>query len=180
VAFATMVHQWVELRDQLSVAALLDRILADSDYESYTRDGSDQGESRWENVMALRAVVAEAPDITLTEFLTDVALVADVDELAEEVAAVTLLTLHSAKGLEYPIVFLTGLEEGLLPHSRSMDSPMDVAEERRLLYVGMTRAEQRDGVAMAIANLLRRRGSWRTCPTRCSAGPKRHDIVGRG
>ena len=167
VAFATMVHQWVELRDQLSVAALLDRILADSDYESYTRDGSDQGESRWENVMALRAVVAEAPDITLTEFLTDVALVADVDELAEEVAAVTLLTLHSAKGLEYPIVFLTGLEEGLLPHSRSMDSPMDVAEERRLLYVGMTRAEQRLYLTYAF-----RRG-WRSYGNSEPSAPSR-------
>ncbi|MGC9520925.1 MAG: ATP-dependent helicase [Anaerolineae bacterium] len=141
--FATMVHQWVGLREEMSVARLIDRILADTDYESYTRDGSDQGESRWENVMALRAVVAETPAISLVDFLTDVALVADVDELSAEVDAVTLLTLHSAKGLEYPIVFLTGLEEGLLPHSRSMDSPMEVAEERRLLYVGMTRAEQR-------------------------------------
>jgi DNA helicase-2/ATP-dependent DNA helicase PcrA len=143
LAFATMVQQWVELREELSVARLIDRILVDTDYESYTRDGSEQGESRWENVMALRAVVAETPGVSLVDFLTDVALVADVDELSEEVEAVTLLTLHSAKGLEYPVVFLTGLEEGLLPHSRSMESPMEVAEERRLLYVGMTRAEQR-------------------------------------
>ncbi len=142
-AFATMVHQWVELREELSVARLIDRVIGDTDYESYTRDGSDQGESRWENVMALRAVVAESPNISLTDFLTDVALVADVDELSDEVDAVTLMTLHSAKGLEYPVVFLTGLEEGLLPHSRSMESPSEVAEERRLLYVGMTRAERR-------------------------------------
>ncbi len=143
MAFATMVHQWTELREELSVALLIDRVIGDTDYESYTRDGSDQGESRWENVMALRAVVAESLNISLTDFLTDVALVADVDELSEEVDAVTLMTLHSAKGLEYPVVFLTGLEEGLLPHSRSMESPSEVAEERRLLYVGMTRAERR-------------------------------------
>ena len=154
-AFATMLHQWVELREAYSVTRLIDRILADTGYESYTRDGSDQGESRWENVMALRAVVAETPGIALLDFLTEVALVADVDELADEVDAVTLLTLHSAKGLEYPVVFLTGLEEGLLPHSRSMDSPMEVAEERRLLYVGMTRAEQRLYLTYAF------RRSWR-------------------
>lgn len=154
-AFATMVHQWVELREELSVARLIDRVIADSDYESYTRDGSDQGESRWENLLALRAVVSESPSISLTDFLTDVALVADVDELSEEIDAVTLMTLHSAKGLEYPIVFLTGLEEGLLPHSRSMESPVEVAEERRLLYVGMTRAERRLYLTYAF------RRSWR-------------------
>ena len=94
-------------------------------------------------------MVADAPDITLTDFLTEVALVADVDELGDDVAAVTMLTLHSAKGLEYPVVFLTGLEEGMLPHSRSMDSPQEIAEERRLLYVGMTRA--RDFLYMTYA-----------------------------
>lgn len=142
-ALATILSQWSEARQELSVARLMDRVLADTDYESYIRDGSDQGESRWENVMALRAVVEETPTISLTDFLTDVALVADVDELSAEVDAVTLLTLHSAKGLEYPTVFLIGLEEGLLPHSRSMESPSDIAEERRLLYVGMTRAKKR-------------------------------------
>ncbi len=100
-AFATMVAQWIALRQEVSVAGLIDRVLADTDYEMFIRDGSDQGESRWENVLALRAVVAEEPDVSLTDFLTDVALVADVDELSEEVDAVTLLTLHSAKGLEY-------------------------------------------------------------------------------
>jgi len=141
--FGTMVQHWLGLRDELSVARLIDRVLTDIDYESHIRDGSDRGESRWENVLALRAVVAEAPAISLLDFLTDVALVADVDELADEVDAVTLLTLHAAKGLEYRVVFLVGMEEGLLPHSRSIESPSEVAEERRLLYVGMTRAEQR-------------------------------------
>ena len=142
-AFATMVDRWVKLRDEVTVAELTDRILADTDYEDYIRDRSEEGESRWENIQALRAVIAEAPNVSLTEFLTDVALVSDVDELSQDVDAVTLLTLHSAKGLEYPVVFLAGLEEGLLPHSRSMESPQEVAEERRLLYVGMTRAMDR-------------------------------------
>ncbi|HQE93124.1 MAG TPA: UvrD-helicase domain-containing protein [Anaerolineae bacterium] len=141
--FIGWVNRWQQLRTAVSVTQLLDAILADIGYESYVRDGSDDGESRWENIQALRAVVADAPEITLADFLTEVALVADIDELAEEVRAVTLLTLHSAKGLEYPVVFLTGLEEGMLPHSRSMDSPQQIAEERRLLYVGMTRAEKR-------------------------------------
>ncbi|MDF1513047.1 MAG: UvrD-helicase domain-containing protein [Anaerolineae bacterium] len=138
--FTNMVNRWVQLKGKITVAELVDYILDDTGYEIYTRDGSDQGESRWENILALRAVVADAPDIDLTDFLTEVALVADVDELGEDVEAVTMLTLHSAKGLEYPVVFLTGLEEGMLPHSRSMDSPQEIAEERRLLYVGMTRA----------------------------------------
>jgi DNA helicase-2/ATP-dependent DNA helicase PcrA len=142
-AFATMVDRWVKLRDDVTVAELTDRILADTDYEDYIRDRSEEGESRWENIQALRAVIAEAPNVSLTEFLTDVALVSDVDELSQDVDAVTLLTLHSAKGLEYPVVFLAGLEEGMLPHSRSMESPQEVAEERRLLYVGMTRAMDR-------------------------------------
>jgi len=141
--FAALLHGWRAFYEQAGLLHLLDRILTDTGYEAYLRDGSEEGESRWENVQALRAVVAEAPDITLADFLTEVALVADIDELGEEVRAVTLLTLHSAKGLEYPVVFLTGLEEGLLPHSRSLDSPQQVAEERRLFYVGMTRAEKR-------------------------------------
>ncbi len=142
--FLSLVAGWQEARENMTVVALLDRILGEVDYQSFLRDGSEEGESRWENVLALRAVTAEKPDLTLIDFLTEVALVADVDDIDEQVRAVTLLTLHSAKGLEYPIVFITGLEEGLLPHSRSIeDSPEAVAEERRLFYVGITRAEER-------------------------------------
>jgi len=141
-AYAALLQKWLDMRDQVTVAQLLDQILNDIAYEAYLRDGSDEGEARWENVLALRAVVADAPSISLSDFLTEVALVADVDELTESVDAVTMLTLHSAKGLEYPVVFITGLEEGMLPHSRSMETKEGVAEERRLFYVGMTRAEK--------------------------------------
>jgi len=143
-AFTEMVSGWHAAHEVLSVSQILDRILSDTGYEGYLRDGTDEGESRWENVMALRTVTTEGEVLSLTDFLTEVALVADVDDLADTVEAVTLLTLHSAKGLEYPVVFITGLEDGMLPHSRSIeDSPRAVAEERRLLYVGMTRAEEK-------------------------------------
>jgi DNA helicase-2/ATP-dependent DNA helicase PcrA len=120
---------------------LIDRVLEDTRYADYIRDGTDEGEERWDNVMELRNVAADYEETTLTEFLADVALVSDVDSLNEDVDAPTLMTLHSAKGLEFPVVFITGLEEGMLPHSRSFDDPDQMAEERRLMYVGLTRAE---------------------------------------
>ena len=120
-----------------------DRVLDETSYAGYIRDGSEEAEERWGNVLELRNVAAEYDDHTLAEFLADVALVSDVDSLKDEVDAPTLLTLHSAKGLEFPIVFITGLEDGLLPHSRSFDEPDQMAEERRLMYVGLTRAENR-------------------------------------
>ncbi len=142
--FLEMVEGWHRDRDRLPVVALLDRILAETGYESYLRDGTQEGESRWENVLTLRSVLADSPEIKLADFLTEVALVADVDALDDEQDAVTLLTLHSAKGLEYRAVFLVGVEEGLLPHRRSLEeSPEALAEERRLFYVGMTRAKER-------------------------------------
>ncbi len=142
-AFYELVEGWLAAREQMTVAQLLDRVLQDVGYTDYLRDGTEEGEDRWANVLELRNVAASQPDLTLTEFLADVALVSDVDNLTEEVNAPTLLTLHSAKGLEFPVVFITGLEEGLLPHSRSLDDAEQMAEERRLMYVGLTRAEDR-------------------------------------
>jgi DNA helicase-2/ATP-dependent DNA helicase PcrA len=111
------------------------------------RDGSDEGQVRWENIMELRTVARDYADLpvetALTTFLEEVALVSDVDNLDEQVDAPTLLTLHAAKGLEFAVVFITGLEEGLFPHSRSMDDPEQMEEERRLCYVGVTRAKER-------------------------------------
>ena len=158
LAFASMVEQWHQARENENVVQLLDDILADIGYENYLRDGasSEEGDTRWENVLALRALLTEDPDISLIEFLTEVALVADVDALSEEMDAVKLLTLHSAKGLEFPIVFITGMEEGRLPHSRSMETPQEIAEERRLLYVGMTRAEEE----LILTYAFRRSWGW--------------------
>ncbi|HDQ71733.1 MAG TPA: DNA helicase UvrD [Chloroflexi bacterium] len=146
-AFLEMLDGWIAFNQQSTVAQLIDRVLEDTGYSSYIRDGadssSDEGEERWDNVMELRNVAAEYSELTLTDFLADVALVSDVDNLSGDVDAVTLLTLHSAKGLEFPVVFIAGLEEGLLPHSRSLEAPEEMAEERRLMYVGLTRAEER-------------------------------------
>ena len=143
MAFIDMLQGWIAAQASMIVAQLIDRILEDTRYADFLRDGTEEGEDRWANVLELRNVAAEYEELTLVEFLADVALVSDVDSLAEEVDAPTLLTLHSAKGLEYPVVFITGLEEGILPHSRSFDDPDQMAEERRLMYVGVTRAKDR-------------------------------------
>jgi len=134
------------LRSDSSVLQLLDQVLAASGYTEYVKDGTVEGDERWENIQELRTVAQEygalPPAEALTSFLEEVALVSDVDNLREEVDAATLLTLHMAKGLEFDTVFIAGLEEGILPHSRSMEEPEEMEEERRLCYVGMTRAKR--------------------------------------
>lgn len=123
--------------------------MVQSGYVDHLRDGSEEGEDRFANLQELRSVAAQytqdmealQPGQTpLGLFLQEVSLVSDVDEIDEGAGAVTLLTLHMAKGLEYPVVFIVGMEEGILPHSRSLESgdPEDMAEERRLAYVGIT------------------------------------------
>jgi DNA helicase II / ATP-dependent DNA helicase PcrA len=143
---AQQLHRWQQQATQVAgVADLIAQIVRDIDYKSYLEDGTDEGRERWENVQELRNAAVLATGLSLAEFLQEVALVSEVDNLAEGDTAVSLLTLHAAKGLEFPVVFLVGLEDGILPHSRSMDSndPEDLAEERRLFYVGITRAKDR-------------------------------------
>src|SRR5207249_11506763 len=102
----------------------------------------------WENVQQLRVVAAQydelKPEHALASFLEDVALITDVDEYDEKADSVTLITLHAAKGLEFPAVFMIGMEEGILPHIRSLESgnPAEIEEERRRSHVGMTRAQR--------------------------------------
>jgi DNA helicase-2/ATP-dependent DNA helicase PcrA len=141
--FGQMLDAWMALVDKVSVAELLDVILEQVGYRAYLDDGTAEGEERWDNVIELRNAAAEDADITLVEFLEQVALVSETDNLEDSANATTLLTLHAAKGLEFPVVFITGLEDGLLPHSRSLDDGEELAEERRLLYVGITRAKDR-------------------------------------
>lgn len=155
--FTKMLEGWVQVRAAnrySTVADLLDLLMEDSGYTATLRDGSDEGEDRFANLQELRGVAAQYvqgmgesdPDQTpLTLFLEEVSLVSDSDQLEEGSAGVTLLTLHTAKGLEYPVVFMVGVEDGILPHMRSIDSTdaEDMAEERRLAYVGITRAKRR-------------------------------------
>ncbi len=141
--FGAMWKTWRALKDELNVAQLFDQIMKTSGYRDWMRDGTDEGEDRWANVAELRNVAAEAGDTPLQDFLNDVALVSETDNVEESPNAPTLLTLHAAKGLEYKAVFITGLEDGILPHSRTFEAPEDMAEERRLFYVGITRAKER-------------------------------------
>ena len=139
--FANLLAGWTMRRDTTPVVELLDLILEESGYRRYLRDGTQEGDDRWENVIELRNVAAEFEELALTEFLEQVSLVSDVDNLAKGGNAPTLLTLHSAKGLEFPTVFIVGVEEGILPHRHSWDDLDQMSEERRLFYVGITRAE---------------------------------------
>lgn len=127
----------------LTVTELFDRIASDIGYKEYLDDGTEEGAERWENVGELRRLTQEYTTRSLDEFLQDVALISDQDTLDEGVNAPTLLTLHAAKGLEFGAVFIIGLDDGLLPHNRSFDEPEEMEEERRLFYVGITRAKDR-------------------------------------
>ena len=145
--FAQLIEELSRASQELNLLELLDLVLERSGYAQHVQDGTEEGRARWENILELRTVARDYAGLpvetALTTFLEEVALVSDVDNLDEQVDAPTLLTLHSAKGLEFPIVFVTGLEEGLFPHSRSMDDPEQMEEERRLCYVGVTRAKER-------------------------------------
>lgn len=153
--FAAKWQQWVRLRDELSVSQIFDQVITTSGYQDFIKDGTEEGEDRWANVTELRSVANAAGDAPLSDFLADVALVSEPDNLDESLSAPVLLTLHAAKGLEFRVVFIVGLEDGLLPHSRSFDDPEEMAEERRLLYVGITRAKDRLYLLRAF-----RRGMW--------------------
>ncbi|MFN2186661.1 MAG: 3'-5' exonuclease, partial [Anaerolineae bacterium] len=145
--FTKMIEELTRARRELNLLELLDFLLERTGYAAFVQDGTEEGQIRWENILELRTVARDYADLpvetALTTFLEEVALVSDVDNLDERVDAPTLLTLHSAKGLEFPVVFVVGMEEGLFPHSRSMDDPEQMEEERRLCYVGVTRAKER-------------------------------------
>jgi DNA helicase II / ATP-dependent DNA helicase PcrA len=143
----------------LSLPDLLDAVLEDSGYRAMLADGSEEGEERWNNLLELRSVTTRyddlSPDDALDRFIEETALVADQDSYQAGADLVTLITLHAAKGLEFPIVFIAGLEEGVFPHSRSLDDEKQLEEERRLAYVGITRAKRRLFLSHAA-----RRATW--------------------
>jgi DNA helicase-2/ATP-dependent DNA helicase PcrA len=139
--FGGLLADWRAASQILTISELFDKVVADIGYMEYLDDGSEEGTDRQDNVRELRRLAEEYDQRTLTEFLENVALISDQDTLAEGKNAPTLLTLHAAKGLEFGVVFIVGLDDGLLPHNRSFDDPEEMAEERRLFYVGITRAK---------------------------------------
>ena len=141
--FGALLANWKELGKQLSTLELMDRIIEETGFRGYIDDGTDEGHDRWENVEELRRLAAEYQSKGLEIFLEVVALVSDQDTLSENSDVPTLLTLHAAKGLEFPIVIIVGLSDGVLPHVRSFEDPEAMQEERRLFYVGITRAKER-------------------------------------
>ena len=145
--FARLIRGLMDDSERLDVVELIDEVLERTGYRKYLFDRGERAEERWENILELRNTAQEfrliAPPTGLTDLLGRLALVADVDSYEESADAITLITLHQAKGLEFPVVFMVGMEDGLLPHARSLDSDEQLEEERRLCYVGMTRSRDR-------------------------------------
>ncbi len=145
--FRELIDSLTEESRHISAAELVTLVFEMTGYRDHLLASDDMGEERVENVMELRSVAEEFdamdPPEGLTGFLEQVALVSDTDNLGEKPDTVTFITLHQAKGLEFPVVFIAGMEEGVLPHNRSFDNPDQMEEERRLAYVGITRAEER-------------------------------------
>ncbi len=147
LAFGRLMNMLIGAKKKLTLPELFDLMIARSGYKNFVQDKTPIGEDRWDNLLELRRVAEETTnpegDEPLAQFLEDVALVSDVDALGEEDSAPALLTLHTAKGLEFSVVFMIGMEDGLFPHQRSFDDVEQMEEERRLAYVGITRAKDR-------------------------------------
>ena len=156
--FADMINRLVRISQEAPVVRLLDLVLDESGLRKSIQNSDDRPEERWQNILEFRDTAqefnAETPPNGLATLLERTALVADVDSYEDAADSITLITLHQAKGLEFPVVFIAGLEEGLLPHSRSVESEDQLEEERRLCYVGVTRAEKR----LYLSRAFRRRG----------------------
>jgi DNA helicase-2/ATP-dependent DNA helicase PcrA len=143
-----------EVLDETPLPALIESLLRRIDYYNYLDDKTPQGESRKENVRELISVAKSYQDLGLDGFLEEVSLVSDVDSMQNGQNVVTLMTLHAAKGLEFPVVFMTGMEETIFPHSRALYDQSEMEEERRLCYVGMTRAKEELYLSYATGRLL--------------------------
>ncbi|MBD1845383.1 DNA helicase PcrA [Cyanobacteria bacterium FACHB-63] len=149
IQFAQIIQKWRSQLDAVSASELVQGVLEDSGYIADLKSqGTDEAEDRLQNVQELYNAVLQfeeenEDDKSLIGFLAGASLASDLDDVQEETTKVSLMTLHSSKGLEFPIVFLVGLEQGLFPSYRSLDDPAAIEEERRLCYVGITRAQER-------------------------------------
>ena len=178
--FVAMLEEFEKLVETGSgPAALLESILDRTGYLAELQASTDpQDEGRVDNLNELISVAAEFeaanPNGTVTDFLEQVSLVADADQIpvtGDDAGVVTMMTLHTAKGLEFPVVFLTALEDGVFPHLRALGDPRELEEERRLAYVGITRAQKRLFLSRARSAraggsppTTRRPGSSTSCP----------------
>ena len=168
--FRELVGRLTEESRTLDLVELIDAVMDQTGYKRHIEESaetSERAEDRLDNIQEFRGAAREFThpsedsgqalgiDEALTAFLEGVSLVSDVDSFEEQPDAITLITLHQSKGLEFPVVFMVGMEEGLLPHARSMDTPEEIEEERRLCYVGVTRAQKRLYLLRAF-----RRGFW--------------------
>ena len=154
-----MLRRLDELADELPVGPLVNAIVQESGYDEVLDGDPDRPEDRWENVVELQAAASKYDDLgpreSLMRYLSEAALVADVDNLTVDEDAITLLTAHSAKGLEFDVVCMVGMEEEMFPHVRSYDDPAQMDEERRLAYVALTRAKEQ-----LFVTYTRHRSGW--------------------
>ena len=171
--FKAMIDDLTEKSAEYEPSALIDAVLKRTGYGDYIENDAERGEERQENINELKTVAKDLLDYgegnPLTAFLERVSLVSDADNVGESPDAVTLITLHQAKGLEFPVVFIVGMEEGVMPHMRSIDSgdPAEIEEERRLCYVGVTRAKEKLHLVRAFRRGFRgRTGSVPAMPSR--------------
>lgn len=165
-AFFDMVERWRRQKDDLGIAGLVEKILEETGYRSLLEvEKTVESETRLENLKEFigmaRQYDEESTDKSLAGFLEQLALVTDVDNYRADENAVTLMTIHSAKGLEFPVVFLTGLEDGIFPHAHALGEEEELEEERRLCYVGITRAQQRLYLSWACRRFLHGSGVFR-------------------
>jgi DNA helicase II / ATP-dependent DNA helicase PcrA len=151
--FYQLISDFRLAKQKKSLTDLINFIIKKINYEKYLRDGQEEGERRWENIQELFTVASQYGN--LEKFLEDVSLLSIYDEVETNKNLVNLMTLHCAKGLEFPVVFIVGFEEGIFPHSKSYLNPEQMEEERRLCYVGITRAKQR-----AYLTFARQRRLW--------------------
>jgi DNA helicase-2/ATP-dependent DNA helicase PcrA len=152
-AFLELISEFKNVLPEKKTSDLIKYIIEKINYKEYTLDGTDEGEARWENIQELITVASKFDNFTPQEglfgFLEEIALASATDDISNERGELNLMTLHSAKGLEFSVVFIAGMEEGLIPHSKSLLNPAQMEEERRLCYVGLTRAKERSYMIFA-------------------------------
>ena len=166
--FYNMIRSISEQQDKLSVTEIVELVIEKSGYRSMLKNEKTiEAESRLENIeeflSVTKAFESRSEDQSLVAFLTDLALIADIDSMDEEEkekGAIILMTMHSAKGLEFPVVFIVGLEERIFPHARALENEDEMEEERRLAYVGITRAEERLYLSAASSRTLYGRSNY--------------------